>query len=541
MIQVHTLENEYEGYVYDISLDGTFVNALGMNIVSNTDGINFQIPEALRYDEEHPYVSDGKGRNSVKGKAYTGIAADVREFEDMYLTGKNGLDIDEVVPSSINFRRKNYADLLSNNKVKLVGNSIKSKKMPLYIEKFLDVAIRLLLEGKGREFLECYYDYIEKIYNYRIPIKEIASVGKIKTSIETYKEECKKLTKGGTRKARQAWYELAIKENIRVNMGDAIYYINTGKGSGVPDVKRVTKFFTETADMFGMRQTDRTKQFTAEYMKLSRAYKEGSLPEAAKSKYTATDEDGKTYFVPLESFVEIAHPEAVVKDEIEFNCVMLPNEIVEDEEDRYCDDSFEYNVEKYIDMFNSRIASLFVCFRPEVREKTGPKGSTVSSMMITKPQDRKSFTDDECKLCSGHPFNPSDQDRLEDVLEMEDKEIRFWTSVGKKPPYIEECGMDWEDIKARYFKRQEQLMGEEARSETQMLNLLISRLKPDDIDKFNIDGILPASLSKLVKIEGTGLVSLKHNIRLASIYDIIDKTFDETEEEDMPENESSAD
>lgn len=26
------------GVVYDISLDGTFVNALGMNVVSNTDG-----------------------------------------------------------------------------------------------------------------------------------------------------------------------------------------------------------------------------------------------------------------------------------------------------------------------------------------------------------------------------------------------------------------------------------------------------------------------------------------------------------------------
>lgn len=29
------------GVVYDISLDGTFVNALGMNVVSNTDGFQF--------------------------------------------------------------------------------------------------------------------------------------------------------------------------------------------------------------------------------------------------------------------------------------------------------------------------------------------------------------------------------------------------------------------------------------------------------------------------------------------------------------------
>lgn len=32
------------GVVYDISLDGTVVNALGMNVISNTDG--FQLHDA---------------------------------------------------------------------------------------------------------------------------------------------------------------------------------------------------------------------------------------------------------------------------------------------------------------------------------------------------------------------------------------------------------------------------------------------------------------------------------------------------------------
>ena len=34
-----------EDYVYDISLDGTVVNALGMNMLLNTDGFNFQLPD----------------------------------------------------------------------------------------------------------------------------------------------------------------------------------------------------------------------------------------------------------------------------------------------------------------------------------------------------------------------------------------------------------------------------------------------------------------------------------------------------------------
>ena len=40
-----------DDYVYDISLDGTFINALGMNIVSNTDGFNFQMPTTFRYTD----------------------------------------------------------------------------------------------------------------------------------------------------------------------------------------------------------------------------------------------------------------------------------------------------------------------------------------------------------------------------------------------------------------------------------------------------------------------------------------------------------
>ena len=93
------------GVVYDISLDGTFVNALGCNVVSNTDGqlgFNFQLPKKHRYTDDHPYVSNGGGRNSVKGKSYTGVDADVAEFEDLYFHTpwnggimKMGLGVDE--------------------------------------------------------------------------------------------------------------------------------------------------------------------------------------------------------------------------------------------------------------------------------------------------------------------------------------------------------------------------------------------------------------------------------------------------------------
>ena len=47
-------EGQTDQYVYDISLDGTFVNALGMNVLHNTDGFNFQMTLTFRYTEEKP-------------------------------------------------------------------------------------------------------------------------------------------------------------------------------------------------------------------------------------------------------------------------------------------------------------------------------------------------------------------------------------------------------------------------------------------------------------------------------------------------------
>ena len=74
-----------EDYVYDISMDGTVVNALGMNIISNTDGFNFKLPKTFRYTEDNPYISPGLSRVTTEGKKYVGFEADVAEFNDLYM------------------------------------------------------------------------------------------------------------------------------------------------------------------------------------------------------------------------------------------------------------------------------------------------------------------------------------------------------------------------------------------------------------------------------------------------------------------------
>lgn len=538
-------------YVYDISLDGTVVNALGMNICSNTDGFNFQMPVSFRYTKDTPYISNGKGRNSEEGKAYIGVEADVAEFEDTYMNhafnggiNKNGLGIDEYCNATINFARKNYSDLLDNGKIKMVGNTIKSKKMPIYIEKFLGEAIKLLLNGKGAEFLDFYYDYVEKIYNMQIPLKDIATVGKIKTSIEIYKQNCKQLTSAGTKKARQAWYELVIRDNISVNMGDAIYYINTGTKKNTSDVQRITKFYyvdkngnksENYVNENGEEQFDKkgnpinlTKQIEKEYNKL----KKDKDPSIIVN-YGLSSE----HFIKISEYVKKKYPNVNIQEEdvIVFNCIRLSNEIVEDEEDHFCDSSFEYNREKYIDMFNKRIRPLLVCFDRKIRTVINEKGKEVDNILITNPKDRKTFTEEESKLVSGQPYNAKDQDTYEQLMTIEDKEIKFWLSVNKIPPYVQECGINWEETVDKYKEHQRQLETESVKAELEQYNRLIESLTESDVEKFNETGELPDKLMKLIEpdIATYDFKSKKYGVILGSMFDIIDKDFtNESKESD---------
>jgi DNA polymerase elongation subunit (family B) len=126
-------------------------------LVMDTDGVNFSKPEGW---ENRRYIGKGLNWKVKEGKEYTGDDADVAEFNDLFMRGEMALDTDGTWPSCINLARKNYAVMEASGKIKLTGNTIKSKKLPLYIEDFLDKGVKQLLEGKGQDFIEWYYEYV---------------------------------------------------------------------------------------------------------------------------------------------------------------------------------------------------------------------------------------------------------------------------------------------------------------------------------------------------------------------------------------------
>jgi len=325
-------------------------------LVLDTDGVNFSLPSNV---DERTYIGRGINPQIVEGKEYKGYDADVAEYNELFMKGEMALDCDGTWKSCINLARKNYATMEHNGKVKLTGNSIKSKKLPLYIESFLDVAIKYLLEGEGQKFIEYYYEYLTKIFNMEIPLLKIAQRAKVKLSIKDYIERSKQTTKSGGAMSRMAHLELAIKHNLKINLGDVIYYVNNGTKASHGDVQKK-------------------------------------------------------------------------KDEVVLNCYMLDPNNLENNPDM----TGEYNVARAITTFNNRIEPLLVVFKQDVRD----------TLIIDNPEKRQFYTQQQCELINGVPFEEKDQDRLkEDVLDLEPKEIEYWNKRGIDPNYIYDLAEEgWE-------------------------------------------------------------------------------------------------
>jgi len=455
-------------------------------IVGDTDGFNLSAPAEFRYTEEHPYIGQGLNRNVEKGKAYIGPYGDTAEFNDLYLRGKQGLDCEENIPISCNISRKNYIDYFGTkkdgtDKLKLVGNTLKSKKMPVYIEKFLDKAIGYLIHGNGKAFIEYYYEYLGKIYNYRIPLRDIASRGQIKTTLDEYQASRNELTASGTKKSRQAWYELVLRDGIHVDIGDTVYYINTGTKKGDGDVKRVVHYYSGS----GESKEEITKPLNKAWEKYKKEYK--ANPAAFKeNKQFSLMEFSKSHYATDAGFTDI-HDE----DELIMNCQMIPTSVVDADDDTFCDDNTEYNASKYVDQFNNRIKPLLVCFSRNMRDK----------ILVTDPNNRSYFTDEECVLVSGEPFNPSDQDTYEELMTMDKREVDFWTRVNKRPPFVDEIGMDWDAI----VKEHEEIKKREQETIFKTLNeqylIALEKLKSKEIEEFYQTAILPKRIGDIVHMD----------------------------------------
>jgi hypothetical protein len=398
-------------------------------LVCDTDGMNFSLPpEGV---DDRVYI--GKGLNWLvkKGKEYRGYDADVAEFNDVFMKGEMGLDCDGTWDSCINLARKNYATMEHNGKIKLTGNSIKSKKMPKYIEKFLDKGIKQLLKGEGKEFIEWYYEYLQKIFDQKIPLAEIASKSKVKLSIEDYIKRSKQTTKAGNLNSRMAHMELLIKDGVQANLGDMILYVNNGTKASHGDVQKVNqpkKGWTEEQINLFFSGNEKSNYKNKEQYLLSNGWEKSWSDD----NWVRSDSKNKESNTGIPT--DVAYKAASSDSVIQLNCYRIDPSDLENNPEMLG----EYNIQRAIATFNKRVEPLLIVFDDEVRD----------TLLVKNPEDRSFYTTDQCKLINGKPFSPGDQDDVyENLIKMEQGEVEFWDSVGIDPNYMYKLAEEgWENL-----------------------------------------------------------------------------------------------
>jgi len=310
------------------------------------------------------------------------------------------VDDDGEFVSCLNLARINYATLALvpdkktgelKEKIKLTGNTIKSKVMPEYIEEFINNGFKLILNGKGKEFFDYYNDYAANIYYRQIPLKKIANKSRIKTTIAAYKKRGK--DKNGRDKGMQAHMELIIQQREEL----------------------AEKLFEEHKQEFDLSKIknlniDVKMKLVANYMppepeldSVIYYYNTGTKKSAGSSSATVDPETGKKIF----------NSKIITADEL------LENPNV----------TGDYNAVKYLAAFNERVSTILVGFEPEVAKKML---STVVKVKKSKEVKfvQADFPSYELELKS---FDLND---LDESMYLEEMEVNFWNKTGLDPKKV---------------------------------------------------------------------------------------------------------
>ena len=379
-------------------------------LLAVTDGINFAIPDTttIRVDENGIYYNQPEDtiENMWKFKNSEGISALINKYNAEEMVGYLSVDNDGEFISCLNLSRINYGLLYNkkdkktgevSKKVKLTGNTIKSKTMPEYIEEFIDNGLKMILEGEGEQFINYYNDYAENLYYQRIPLKKIASKSKVKKKLIEYLN--RGLNKNGKPKGKQAHMELLLIEREA----------------------NARKIFEEKYDQLDITNKKPINEYSfEEILKYIDVYMPPEPELDSIVYYVNTGEkkgDGDSAFMKTQ-------------DGGERFCSILINSKDLEENPNLCGN---YNVDKYLSAFNKRVMVLLEGFKSELRDKllVSIKKTKIKdefgNKKTTQTLNKNVFDSKDLKLQN------FESDNYDESMIMEKKEVEFWNKSGYNP------------------------------------------------------------------------------------------------------------
>ena len=380
-------------------------------LLAVTDGVNFSIPDTTNISVDGAIMGtlgyEAPIEEMWKYDGKVGISALIAKFnKEEMIAPYMSVDNDGEFISCLNLSRINYALLQvvrdkktgevvidpatgkPKTKVKLTGNTIKSKTMPEYIEDFIDKGLRMILEGKGADFVDYYNDYVDNIYYRRIPLKKIASKSRMKHTLKAYVNRGK--DKNGREKGKQAHMELILRDRERI--AEEIF-----------QERKESLVFTKEEEKLTIKDK----------MKLVEVY----MPQAPELDSTLYYYN--TGYRKSHGDSKIIN-DAVTKEERFASTLISPLDLLENP-----DMTGQYNVDKYLDAFNNRVESLLVGFDPEIAEK-------IPAFIVRKKGKdeefvKSMFTRDQLVLKN------FDSDDYDESMYLEEKEVAFWNDTGFDP------------------------------------------------------------------------------------------------------------
>jgi hypothetical protein len=215
----------------------------------HTDGILFQNGEV---NHDYKYFGLGKengGNWLVKPKEYTGIEAYVAQYNEDFMKGIMGLDIDDFYHSVALFAKGNYLTCKESKDkntgeyyktIDFTGGGVINKASSNIVTRFMldeKNALRLM-EGDGKSFAVNFINEQNKIVNLEANRNDIASTVKVGMTNEQYAEHLKKKNKAGNPMPRRVANELSLQYGLDFKVGERIKYINNGKTKSDRDVDR---------------------------------------------------------------------------------------------------------------------------------------------------------------------------------------------------------------------------------------------------------------------------------------------------------------
>jgi len=459
-------------------------------MVTDTDGCHYVIPETTLVDINGNMLVEPLPYNSLeytngKGETLIGIKAVLEKFNTEILKGDfMKLDDDGRWISCINVSKKNYANLEADGKIKITGNTIKSSTLPEYIEIFLDKALTLILQDKPKEFIEWYYEYLNKVFYNEIPLKQIASKAKVKRSIVDYVN--RGYDKNGRLMPKQAFMELILAKYLPKEL---VQKIN--------DRSLLDIVMPENEDEEMLLEEGNNEVLVAPVdtaIEKEKLILKQSLQEEARRKYNKYI---KSLLEEIKPYNKVANKGDVVyfvnagttkshgasKTDKEGN---LMSELINaDDLEKNPDMLGKYNVAKAVADFNTRVSKILIVFDPSLQETIlkDVKIKRKNKIATLSLDEREFYTENDLK------FTLTDKDTIDEIMTMEVGEIDFWVRMDRNPYEI-----------FNGFKTENQINFEEFRTMFKKIN---DKIKP-------LKGVLKTQYNKQIR-ENDFVIQFKDN------------------------------